>query len=263
MSGLITGLASATGIVRQAVPTVISQLGLGPSSPIAALLGVSRSIGTIVPDVTIEEHHSDRMQVSRHPIANNTPISDHAYLEPATVTMRCGWSNSNIVAAAAQGFASGLSSGGFGGGLLGAGQGLLDSATEQRASAVYTQMLNLQKSRKPFQLTTGKRVYPSMLITEITVTTDRHSEYALMLECRMQEVILVSEQSAQVPSLGQQSQQQSASQTASPTGTGNQQAAPVDNPNSAYKTLATGGLSNSPIVKGLTWLGNNIFGPAQ
>jgi hypothetical protein len=197
-----------------------------------AFIRAPRSIGQIIPDVTIEEHHSDRWEITQHPVANNTPVTDHIFRQPATVTMRLGWTNSNPVGAALSGFSQ---AGGFtnlSGGLAAAGQGALSSLTEQRCRDVYATLLAMQ-TRAPgdttpintFQLTTGKRNYPAMLISELSVTTDRHTEYALIVECRMQEVILVKPLTEQAAAPSDQAAPQ---KTADPDDAGNQQPQPVD-----------------------------------
>jgi hypothetical protein len=225
MSGALVAISSVAGIGVQA----LSASGLMP-----AWIRAPRSIGTIIPDVTIEESHSDRLTVTQHPIANGSPVSDHAYKMPATITMRLGFSNSNVVGAAVQGFMSG---GGFtdlAGGLAGAGEGLLSSFTEQRVKDIYAKLVALQFDKTaweqggvalmPFKLTTGKRTYDNVVITEISVRTDHTSEYALMVECHMQEVFIVTTSSTTQPS---QANQAIPGQTAAPTDQADKSATPV------------------------------------
>jgi hypothetical protein len=100
MSGALTVL-SAVGS-NTALRSIVSSTGILPSSLQSLLLGVQRSFGnkisgTIIPDVAIEETHSDRLTVTQHPISTGTPVSDHVYRQPAQVTMRCGWTNANPI----------------------------------------------------------------------------------------------------------------------------------------------------------------------
>ena len=229
MSGALLAVSSVAGIGQQA----LTASGLMP-----AWIRAGRKIGTIIPDVTIEENHSDRLTVTQHPIADGTQIADHAYKMPATVTMRLGFSNSNVVGAAVQGFMSGGGFSDIGGGLLGAGKGLLSSFSEQRCIHIYDQLRLLQFDQdawdagqvalRPFELTTGKRVYPNMVITELQVRTDHTSEYSLMIEVHMQEVRIVTTSSTTQPS---QENQAAPQKTQSPTDQTNKAATPVD-PNS-------------------------------
>lgn len=140
----------------------------------AALIRWPRAIDTIIPDVTVEEHYVDRLQITQHPVAGGTPISDHAFLLPKTVTMKCGWTN------AAPSLSPGM-----------VATSPFDSFGETRAYEIYQQLLALQASRQPFQLTAGKRTYPNMLISELSVTNDQKTEYALIIEVALQEVIIV------------------------------------------------------------------------
>jgi hypothetical protein len=64
-----------------------------------------------------------------------------------------------------------------------------------------------------------------VLISELSVTTDRHSEYALMIEVRMQEVILVKPAQDKPATAADQAAPQKTTDT---TDAGSQQAAPTD-----------------------------------
>lgn len=240
MSGLVSGiqgsLGSVLGIAQQALPAVIQQTGLGSA---LAFIRQGRSIGTIIPDVTIEENFEDRLQVTSHPVATGSPIQDHAYREPRQCTMRIGFTNADPTGATISGLlggtsgTSGLLSGNITGGLTGAASGLLSSLSEQRAKQMYQKLLDLQFKENsgsnqqsktstvvPFQLTAGKRTYNSMVITNISVRNDHHTEYACILEVRMQEVMFVSASLSSQPSSNNQS---NASQTQSPEKSGETQ----------------------------------------
>jgi hypothetical protein len=217
MSGLISAGSQLFSVGSQA----LSATGLMP-----AFIRAQRQIDTIIPDVTIEEHHSDRMEITNHPVASGSPISDHAYRQPSQVVMRLGWTNSNPLGAVGSGFSSGGGFSDLAGGLAGAATGALSAFTEQRVKDIYATLLSLQAGGTPgttdpkpmpFALTTGKRNYKNMLIAELRVTTDRHSEYSLMVEARMQEVIIVTTSTTDTPGQADQAQP---SKTASTTDTG-------------------------------------------
>jgi hypothetical protein len=251
-TGLLQGSAgSLISGVSQAFPAVMQQTGLGG---LLAFIRQPRSIGTIIPDVTIEENFEDRLAVTSHPVATGSPIQDHAYREPRQCTMRIGFTNANPVGGAVSGLLSGgsgllgssgggLLSGDIAGGLTGAANGLISSALEQRAQDMYKKLLDLQFTEAasfastgpqagtpnqqsktgtviPFQLTAGKRTYPSMVITSISVRNDHRTEYACILEVRMQEVMFVSASLSSQPSGDNQGKP---SQTQSPDKTGETQ----------------------------------------
>jgi hypothetical protein len=63
----------------------------------------------------------------------------------------------------------------------------------------YEKLLELQKSREPFNIITGKREYENMLIQSISVTTDADTENALMVTLDCREVIIAETETTQVP----------------------------------------------------------------
>ncbi|MBB3811465.1 phage baseplate protein [Pseudochelatococcus contaminans] len=129
----------------------------------SVLISSGRSIGTIIPNVVIEEIHRDDLIVTDHPVEKGAAISDHAFKRPEEVELRCGWSNS-----------------------VAGYEGYVDE--------VYEELLALQESRQPFSVSTGKRQYDDMLLSSLIVTTDASSEYALMVIARCRRVLIVSTQ---------------------------------------------------------------------
>lgn len=158
----------------------------------------SRYIGTIIPDVAIEEQQSDRVQLTQHPVAVGSPVSDHAYRMPSSVTMRAGWSNSTPGVELSWGYS--------------------------RIESIYKKLVTLQGNLQPFTLTTGKRTYQNMMLTELSVRTDRTTEQALIVEAHFQEVMRVTTKSTTQPAQEQQTQPQTTQSTETTT---QQQAAPV------------------------------------
>ena len=120
-----------------------------------------RSIGTIIPDIVVEEIGHDQLQVTEFPVESGAPISDHAYKRPPEIIMRCGFSNST-------------------------------AQTEGYVQAVYGLFLDRQNALQPFNVTTGKRQYSNMLISSLLVTTDQESEYALNIVVGLKMVIITN-----------------------------------------------------------------------
>lgn len=133
----------------------------------------SRKIGLIVPSVVISEKHSDALEITEHPVEVGAAVSDHAYKRPSEVVMQVGFAG--------------------GGSLLdfidttsfGIGAGLSPRET-------YQELLDLQNSRAPFDVVTGKRLYNNMLIRAIEVTTERTTENVLSAALTLREVIITS-----------------------------------------------------------------------
>jgi hypothetical protein len=228
MSGALGALATLSGVGQQALAAsgALSSVSSALGSNFAFLSAGARSIDTLVPDCTISESHTDRVQITQHPVADNTPVSDHAFVLPKTVVMRVGWSNANAVGSITQGAISGFQSGGFGGALTGGLSGAWSSVTEQRVKTVYDDLVAKMEKRTPFTLVTGKRTYSNkMLISQISVTTDHTTEFSLMAEVHFQEVILVQTQTTAAPAQQTQSAPQ---QTSSSTDQPDKQSQPFD-----------------------------------
>ncbi|PJR63519.1 phage baseplate protein [Raoultella sp. T31] len=144
----------------------------------------TRNIGIIVPDVVVSEKHSDVLEITEHPVEKVTSagtgvMTDHAYRRPSEVVMEVGFAG--------------------GGSLL----DLFDTTSfgikaKLSPKEVYQQILDLQRSREPFDVTTGKRLYTNMLIRSLEVTTDRTSENVLRAVLTLREVIITQTQSITV-----------------------------------------------------------------
>lgn len=150
----------------------LSALGNASGSVFNALFMSGRSIGGIIPDVTIEEVSTDKLVVTKHPVERGAAVSDHSYKEPSTVTMRIGWSDSNSLTRSIV-------------------SGSLFSGSVKSANDMYQDMLDLQVSGERFDLVTGKRTYTDMLLTQVRQTTDKESENAVVLELELEQQIVV------------------------------------------------------------------------
>lgn len=139
----------------------------------------SRKIGLIIPDVVVSEKHQDALEITEHPVEIGASVSDHSYKRPAEVTMETGFSGGGSLLDFADTSAIGISLG-------------------VSPKEIYQQILELQASRTPFDVTTGKRQYSNMLIRAIDVTTDRTSENVLMCVLTLREVIISQTESITV-----------------------------------------------------------------
>lgn len=144
----------------------------------------SRRIGIIIPDVVVSEKHSDTLEITEHPVERPTSsgtgsVSDHAYRRPSEVTMEVGFAGGGSLLD----FADTTT--------LGINLGLSPSET-------YAQIIDIQRSRVPFDVVTGKRLYSNMLIRAIEVTTDRTTENVLSAVLTLREVIITQTQTITV-----------------------------------------------------------------
>lgn len=135
------------------------------------LIRPRRGIAGLYPDVVIEESHEDGLEVTSHPVETGANISDHAYVKPASLTIRAGVSNASP----------------------------LNAFSPDAAADFYAKLLELMRSREPFDVVTGKRLYKNMLLASLSAVTDAGSEKALIFTARLQEVILVNTRALAVP----------------------------------------------------------------
>lgn len=167
-------------------------------APYALISIPSRSISDIVLNVTVEEVHNDRLEVTQHPIQTGAVVTDHSFALPATLTIHGGSSDSTA-------------------GYVG------------YAQVVYNYFLALQATRVPFQVSTGKRLYSNMIIRDLQVTTDPKSEYALMCAINLQQLTFTDVGTSSATSGMTQANQQFPSETGPTENGGHQSLQPVTN----------------------------------
>jgi hypothetical protein len=159
------------------------------SFPNVLALPIASKIGDIDIETSLEEVHSDTLQLTDHPVESGASITDHSFKKPSEVMLRCGWSNSSLKALI------GIVSGFFAGGTM---------SKADYVSGVYSQLLKLQQSREPFSILTSLRQYDNMLLTSLNVTRDQKTSSILMVQATCREVIIVSTQSKQLPAIESQ-----------------------------------------------------------
>lgn len=142
-------------------------------SPITELLFVSRKIGKFKATCTVRETCVDELEITQHPVEQGANITDHAYLKPSTVSI-------NAVFAP-----------------------LLTPLKE-----VYQNLLTLQASREPFDITTGKRTYKNMLFKSLSIVNDANTEFILEINADFQQILIVASQTATVPENSKQANSQ-------------------------------------------------------
>lgn len=170
--------------------------------------GFDDGSGTLfIPDATIEEVHTDDMEITDHPVEQGTVISDHAFKRPSEVVITAGWSDSpnnsglanQIVGAAAN--ASPVLQG-----LLGATRtigGFINMFASNGAGspsqAAYQQLLAMQSNRLLFTIYTGKRAYQNMLIKSLATTTDAKTENCMIIRIGCRQILMAQTQTVTVP----------------------------------------------------------------
>ncbi|SFN48322.1 hypothetical protein SAMN05216516_108123 [Izhakiella capsodis] len=170
----------------------------------------TRQIGLMVPDVIISEKHQDTLEITEHPVETGAAIADHAYKRPAELTMEVGFAGGGSLVDFADTQNIGIST----------------PLNTMSPEEVYRTFVDLQASRKPVDVITGKRKYSNMLIRAIEVTTDKTSENVLMAVLTLRELNMTQTETVTV------SRQQNMKEGATTTGvsnTGVKNARPVEN----------------------------------
>lgn len=163
------------------------------------------SITIVQTQVTIEEVHSDEMEIADHPVEQGSVISDHAFARPSELVLTIGWSDSpnnsgplnQLLGAAAN--ASPLLQKVIGAGELIGGIASALSSGDPVSKQKYTAILKLYNDRRIFDVYTGKRVYKNMLIKSLATTTDAKTENSIILRVGMKQILMAQTQTVTVP----------------------------------------------------------------
>jgi hypothetical protein len=155
--------------------------------------------------MTIEEVHSDEMEITDHPVEQGSVISDHAFARPSELILTIAWSNSpsktgalnQILGAAAN--ASPLLQKVVGAAELVGGIASAFSSGDPVTVQKYKGILKLYNDRRIFDVYTGKRVYNNMLIKSLATTTDSKTENSLILRVGMRQILMAQTQTVTVP----------------------------------------------------------------
>lgn len=136
---------------------------------IPATIRPRRKIGEFYAEVTQEELASDDLEITDHPVQQGANITDHAYKLPSVVTIRAVFGED-----------------------------------ENTLEEIYRKLLDLQASRIPIDVVTGKRIYKNMLIKSLAQNTDRTTENVLSVSFDLKEVNMTQVEVTTVPPREQQ-----------------------------------------------------------
>ncbi len=128
------------------------------------------SIGRLVFDAVLKTDHSSKITAASHPVEGGANITDHAFVDPAEVTIEIGMTDCN-------------------------GMGVSDK--------MFTALQALQASRRPITIQTRFKRYTNMLIMSMSVPDDYTTMNALkaVLVCR--EILIAGTKTVTVTASGQ------------------------------------------------------------
>jgi Dit-like tail protein len=116
-------------------------------------------------DSVIRERRNSKLKVTKNPVADGVPISDHAYLEPKELEIEIRVSDTWLHARDEFGT---VKSDPYTSQQGPDALALRGSTGEtSRAATALTILYNLQESAEPFSVQTGLRLFPNMVIEEI------------------------------------------------------------------------------------------------
>ncbi|WP_395490367.1 phage baseplate protein [Cedecea davisae] len=129
--------------------------------------------GFLIPDVVVNELHTDTLQIASHPVEFGPDISDHAWKQPSELNIDCFFraGGSFVDFANTTAFNLGIGS---------------------SPAQIYQQLLDLQAKAEPFRVMTRRRSYSNMLLKTITVTTAGKSENVLGCKLVLSEVSMTA-----------------------------------------------------------------------
>lgn len=113
----------------------------------------SSLIGPIPVAVVMRENHMSSLGITENPIETGASVTDHAYVNPKSLTLE---------------FADG------------------------NAAATFNALVRFQESRTPFVVVSGLFVYTNMLIKSLSATRDAGTSRILDGRAELQEIIIVS-----------------------------------------------------------------------
>jgi hypothetical protein len=212
MSGALSAVAGIASFVSNILIQPSRAIAYNPTKTTGGAPVDPSAEATIIPDCAVSERGMDRMQITQHPVEQGAAISDHCYKMPPEVHLSWNWTNCK----------------------LSGGPGFVQN--------VYDELLALQERRQPFDLFTGKRYYPNIVLAALAISTDNRSEEALLVTAVCQQVIIVETQASAAPASGEKADQAKPEETAPTNKTGTQQAdpKPTKQPSLLSKMLPSG-----------------------
>jgi hypothetical protein len=123
------------------------------------------SIGELVFDAILKTDHTSKLTATSHPIENGANITDHAFIEPAEISIEIGMTDCN-------------------------GDGV--------SNDMFTSLQNLQRSRERIDVVTRYKSYTNMLIISMSVPDDFTTMNALKAMLFLREIPVVGTQTVAV-----------------------------------------------------------------
>lgn len=128
------------------------------------------SIGGLVFDAVLSTSHVSKVTATTHPVEGGANITDHAFVDPAEVTIEIGMTDCNGVGV---------------------------------SEKMFTALQNLQKARRPITIQTRFKRYTNMLIMSMSAPDDFKTMNALKATLMCREILIVGTRTVAVTASGQ------------------------------------------------------------
>lgn len=143
-------------------------------------VAILRNMAGLVFDAVLRESHGADLTITDNPVETGVKVSDHAYMEPRTVTIEAGVSDTPLQQTAGDSFAG-------------------DTSRSRQAYALLEQ---LQAAAEPFTVQTGLKLYENMLVKRLSADQDSGTAGALLFTAELREVIIVNTQTVEYSTTG-------------------------------------------------------------
>ena len=161
---------------RDSLLDALSSIGLrieDYSSPMSSLVGpytssviFRTSINGWMFDATYRTEHVRPLKITSHPVQTGANITDHSFVEPATLGMDIGMSD--VFYRGATQFTLG----------------------DGRSKSAWDKLIEIQKSRVPLEVVTPLGIYTNMLIENITAQDDLTTYSGLRASLQLKEILI-------------------------------------------------------------------------
>jgi len=128
---------------------------------------VKTNIGGWFFDAYLRMTHSSQLKMTEHPVQAGASLTDHAFLQPRTLTIEVGMTD------VAQSYIPGQFSGG-----------------QSRSIQAYRVLMDLQAMRIPIQVHTRLHLYQNMLIEVLSAPDDYTTRHGLRCSVTFKEVLV-------------------------------------------------------------------------
>lgn len=148
------------------------------------LVGVKTNIGGYFFDAVLKVDHNSSLKISSHPVETGGNISDHAYMEPQSISMEIGMSDACV--------------------------SYIDGQFEQRYTrsvSAYDTLKQLQRDRVKVDVLTRLELYKNMMIENITVSDDYASLFGLRATVMLTEIIMAKTKTVIIENVASKSPQ--------------------------------------------------------